>query len=82
MSQLQKRAGGDNGDPFSKEQAQERLEIKPASFKFDIHNALAGMQDVELDEKQKKRGVKPLCCCGVKGCGIGPMTKAQETEEE
>lgn len=65
-------------------------EVKPdvKEFTFDIHQSaeLAGEQDMDEEELQEKaqaagqRGkrVVKICCCGSRGCGIGPFTKSEE----
>jgi hypothetical protein len=81
--QGQKKAG--EGDSFSL--VLEDIKLKPATFQGpDVHEAmrLAGVKDLKLDPskprgKPEKR-VTLLCCCGVSGCGIGPMTKTEEEQ--
>lgn len=66
-------------DPFATKEDQD-TKVKPLSVKGpDIHESLklAGIKSLK-DPKNKK--TKLLCCCGVPGCTIGPMTKTQEVQ--
>lgn len=68
-------------------QQQQDFKIKPLSIQTpDVHEALrlAGVRDLLEDEqsaeanKLDNRRRSILCCCGVRGCSIGPMTQYEE----
>lgn len=76
--QSQKQAGG--SDPFA--QTQEDVRTKPLSIAApDVHESmrLAGAKGLSLGPKEKNKRL--LCCCGVSGCGIGPMTQIEESTD-
>lgn len=65
-------------DPFGN-QDQSFQAPKPLSIQVpDVHESmrLAGALDLKLDPKEKRQRL--LCCCGERGCGIGPMTQAED----
>lgn len=77
---MQRSKQRDGSDPFA--MPDEPLKLKPVLRDLpDVHESmrLAGIQDLRNDPRQ--RGRRLLCCCGERGCGIGPMTEMTEEEE-
>lgn len=71
-------------------QDEARSEIKPLSLEVpDVHEAmrLAGAKDIQLSQqgsqgnRRDQSRMRLLCCCGDRGCGIGPMTQIEEVTE-
>lgn len=46
-------------------------------------NGAANEKDREREKAraEARRRRRLLCCCGVRGCGIGPMTQVEEVDE-
>lgn len=75
-------------EPWEQKSATEDFKVKPVVSGFNVHDAMAmaGVQDVSEEEQQEaaeeaeQRGKQSrlLCCCGARGCGIGPFTRTEE----
>ncbi len=67
----------DSGSTPSGLQDQDQEMPKPLSIQLpDVHESmrLAGVRDVTPKSKRQR----VICCCGSRGCGIGPMTRVEE----
>ena len=70
-----------NAGSTPNEQSSDQLEIKPLSIQLpDVHESmkLAGVRDVTPAPARPGKRVRLICCCGARGCGIGPMTGQEE----
>lgn len=83
---MQKQKGAGD-DPWGSAQDGEQVKIKVPDFKLpDVHESmrLAGAKDLVLSptdsQGRAQRRQRLLCCCGMRGCGIGPMTQTYEED--